>query len=109
MGFFIAGDVVVLPFPNSDLSGFKKRPAFVLSSLKGRDVVLCQISGSLRKEETTVLINNTDFIKGNLRGKSNIRVHRLFTADEKIIDYKIGKVDAYKITQVKEVIKKILT
>jgi mRNA interferase MazF len=30
---FVKGDVVVIPFPFSDLSGSKKRPAFVLADL----------------------------------------------------------------------------
>jgi mRNA interferase MazF len=44
MGKFMKGDVVVIPFPFSDLSGSKCRPAFVLADLEGDDVVLCQIT-----------------------------------------------------------------
>ena len=32
---FVKGDVVVIPFPFSDLSGSKRRPALVISNLKG--------------------------------------------------------------------------
>jgi len=39
----VKGDVVVLPFPFSDLSQSKKRPAFVVAPLQGDDVILCQI------------------------------------------------------------------
>ena len=38
------GDVVVLPFPFSDLSASKKRPALVVATLSGEDVILCQIT-----------------------------------------------------------------
>ena len=32
MARFIKGDVVIIPFPFSDLSGSKRRPAFVIAS-----------------------------------------------------------------------------
>jgi len=40
MGKFIKGDVVVVPFPFSDLTGTKRRPAFVVTDLPGDDVIL---------------------------------------------------------------------
>jgi mRNA interferase MazF len=39
MGSFMKGDVVIIPFPNSDLSTSKKRPALVVADLKGDDVI----------------------------------------------------------------------
>ena len=44
MGIFIKGDIVVVPFPFSDLSQSKKRPALVLVDLKGEDLILSQIT-----------------------------------------------------------------
>lgn len=44
MGAFVKGDVVVLPFPFSDLSVTNRRPALVVASLPGDDVILCQIT-----------------------------------------------------------------
>lgn len=44
MGTFVKGDVVVAPFPFSDLSATKKRPALVIATLTGNDVILCQIT-----------------------------------------------------------------
>ena len=39
MGAFVRGDVVVAPFPFSDLSGAKRRPALVVATLSGDDVI----------------------------------------------------------------------
>jgi hypothetical protein len=40
MGRFVKGNVVVMPFPFSDLSGSKRRPALVLADLDGDDILL---------------------------------------------------------------------
>ena len=40
MGKFIKGDVVVLPFPFTDLSNAKKRPALIISDLNGNDYIM---------------------------------------------------------------------
>lgn len=37
---FVKGDVVVLPFPFSNLSRSKKRPALVVANLQGDDLIL---------------------------------------------------------------------
>jgi len=39
MGKFVKGDIVVVPFPFSDLSTAKKRPALVVASLVGDGVL----------------------------------------------------------------------
>ena len=49
MGRFIKGDVVVVPFPFSDLSTSKRRPALVLADLAGDDLILCQITSGPRR------------------------------------------------------------
>ncbi|MCK4735836.1 MAG: hypothetical protein KAT65_25505 [Methanophagales archaeon] len=38
---FVKGDVVVVPFPFSDLSSAKRRPALVIAELEGDDLSLC--------------------------------------------------------------------
>lgn len=59
---FVKGEVVVLPFPFSDLSSSKKRPALVLASLDGDDVILCQItSEQTRKDKYSIDLNDSDF------------------------------------------------
>ncbi len=79
---FVKGDIVVLPFPYSDLSSSKKRPAMVLADLKGDDIILCQITSRFVKDNYSVVLESIHFLKGSLNKISNIRPNRLFTADK---------------------------
>ncbi|WP_293156788.1 hypothetical protein [Okeania sp. SIO2C9] len=44
MAEFVKGDVVVVPFPFSDLTQAKRRPVLVIATLTGEDIILCQIN-----------------------------------------------------------------
>jgi mRNA interferase MazF len=90
---FIKGDVVVLPFPFSDLSNSKKRPALVLSVLEGDDIILCQITSQFVKDNYAIVLDDSGFKKGSFNLISNIRPNRLFTAARNIINYKVGSVN----------------
>jgi len=64
MGKFVKGDVVVVPFPFSDLSASKKRPALVVATLTGDDVILCQITSKTINDSYAVPFANADFKTG---------------------------------------------
>ena len=105
---FVKGDVVVLPFPFSDLSNSRKRPALVIANLIGDDVILCQITSESRIDDYSIVLNNNDFAKGSLSLTSMIRPNRLFTADKSIILYKVGSLKKDKIKEVENEIIKII-
>ncbi|MBI2870759.1 MAG: type II toxin-antitoxin system PemK/MazF family toxin [Candidatus Omnitrophica bacterium] len=108
MARFIKGDVVVLPFPFSDLTQAKRRPALVVADAGGEDVILCQITSQPVKDRDALGIDHEDFETGTLKLKSNIRPNRIFTADQSIILYKAGSLKAKKIGEVIEKIIQIL-
>ncbi len=105
MGRFIKGNVVVVPFPFSNLSQAKRRPALVIADLVGDDLILCQITSHNISDKYSLALNDNDFQSGSLKKKSNLRPNRIFTADNHIILYKVGKIKQKKID---EVIKKII-
>lgn len=106
---FMKGDVVVLPFPFSNLSAIKKRPALVVANLVGDDLILCQITSKAREDMYAIILANADFKSGSLPLESRIRPNRLFTADQSIILYKIGYLKPTKIKEVEQSLINIFT
>jgi mRNA interferase MazF len=56
MAGFVKGGIVIIPFPFSDLSGSKRRPALVLAALPGDDIILCQVTSQQNKDIYAVSI-----------------------------------------------------
>ena len=97
MGQFVKGDVVVIPFPFTDLSGSKKRPAFVIADLPGDDIIVCQITSKPKSDPLALSIGVPDFISGGLPVGSFIRPNKIFTADKNIILSVAGRLVETKI------------
>jgi mRNA interferase MazF len=108
MARFVKGDVVVVPFPFSDLTTAKRRPALVLATLEGDDLILCQITSRTITDSYAVLIEDQHFTEGNLRQPSNARPNRVFTADGHIVLYKPGHLKAEKLNEITEKVVHIL-
>lgn len=95
MAKFVKGEVVVIPFPFSDLTGSKRRPALVLADLPGDDIVLCQITSQNSPNAPFVIpLATSGFASGSLPVASNIRPNRIFTADKNLIIKASGIVSA---------------
>jgi mRNA interferase MazF len=109
MGRFVSGEVVVVPFPFSNLTGQKRRPAYVVAALQGDDVILCMITSQRRpKDDYSIPITTADFVTGALQHPSHVRPNRLFTADTNIIVRSVGQLTDAKRAEVIQAIKDIL-
>lgn len=97
---FVKGDIVILPFPFSDLSNSKRRPALVLANLEGDDIILCQITSQFVKDKYAITLDDSGYSRGSLHKISNIRPSRLFTAEKSIIIRKTGTVNPEIFKQV---------
>jgi mRNA interferase MazF len=104
----VKADVVVLPFPFSDLTAAKRRPALVVATLSGDDVILCQITSRPIRDEYAIDLRDTDFRSGSLKVSSAVRPNRLFTADRKLILYRAATVNAERMHDVTEALIRIL-
>jgi len=97
---FVKGDVVVLPFPYTNFSGMKKRPAVVVANLKGQNTILAQITTNKRDDEDLVSLTKKDFSSGFLSSDSFIMASLIFTSDSSRISYKAGKLKTEKIKEI---------
>ncbi|MGH7135358.1 MAG: type II toxin-antitoxin system PemK/MazF family toxin [Pirellulales bacterium] len=109
MARFVKGDVVVVPFPFTDLSQTKRRPALVVAVLPGDDCILCQITSRAVRDSDAIALNAGDFRQGALHKPSSIRPNRLFTADTGVIVRRVGKIKTQKLDSVTKQIIAIFT
>jgi mRNA interferase MazF len=91
MGEFVKGDVIVIPFPFSDLSAIKRRPALVIANPKGNDIISCQITSQFHNDKYSIILENKNFETGTLNQISYIRPNKLITIDNSIVLYKVGE------------------
>jgi len=97
---FVKGDVVIVPFPFSNLSGSKRRPALILAELRGDDIIICQITSRPTDDEFAQTLRSEDFVSGSLPVVSYIRPLRVFTADKHIVFQKIGQITHERMEKV---------
>ena len=109
MGSFVKGDVVVIPFPFTDLTGSKKRPAFVLADLLGDDIIVFQITSKSKADPFALSIEASDFSTGGLPVDSFIRPNKIFTADKNIILSVAGHLSESKISAAVNAVIKIVS
>jgi mRNA interferase MazF len=96
----VAGEVVIIPFPQTDLKTGKRRPALVVVDLPGDDLILCQITTRARSDNFSVPLDAADFERGQLAQPSFIRPQRLFTVEQRVILYSAGKANENKLAEV---------
>ncbi|MFC4486123.1 type II toxin-antitoxin system PemK/MazF family toxin [Tepidiphilus baoligensis] len=108
MGTFTVGDVVVLPFPFSDLSKSKKRPALVLAYAGRQDWVCLQITSKSYGDNVAIRLAEADFAIGSLERESFIRPGKLFTAHDSLFDRNVARIQNDKLDEVKDAIVKLV-
>lgn len=83
-------EIVLIPFPYSDLTGSKQRPALILSNEKLNitdDRICCLITSNTPVDG--IPISTKHFETGALPFDSWVKPHRLFTIHHKIIIKKL--------------------
>lgn len=100
MGKPVAGDIVVLPFPHTNLQLGKRRPAMVAVSLPGEDLILCQITSQAHRDAYAILLDPDDFEAGQLAVRSFVRPNRLFTVEQSVIAYTAARLTTAKLEEV---------
>ena len=100
-----AGAVVLVPFPFSDLSRAKLRPAVVLAEAGQDDWILCQVTSNPYSDPQAITITETSFAQGSLQRISYARPGKLFTANRQLIVRQVGVLNGDAL---KEIIERIV-
>ncbi len=80
-----AGGIVLVPFPFSDLSQAKLRPAVALADAGRGDWILCQVTSNPYGDLQAVHLTPRNFSSGSLRSDSYARPGKLFTASRELM------------------------
>ena len=102
------GQVVLLPFPFSDLSASKLRPAVVLADAGRADWLLCQITSQPYADARAETLLDSDFAEGGLRLPSYARPAKLFTANASLVRSVAGQLTAQAHERVCEALVQLL-
>jgi mRNA interferase MazF len=85
-----AGGIVLVPFPFSDLSQAKLRPAVALADAGRGDWILCQVTSNPYGDPGAVHLAASSFSSGSLRSDSYARPGKLFTASRDLMVAQVG-------------------
>jgi mRNA interferase MazF len=94
------GDIVLVPFPFTDLSGVKNRPALVL--LAGElDITVAFVTTQLKWQENhDVLIAPAHL--NRLKRESLVRLSKLTTIDRDLVIGRLGRLTSAEVMKVNE-------
>ena len=86
-------EVVLVPFPFSDLSQTKLRPAIVLADVGQGDWILCQVTSNAYTDVRAIELSKSDIDGGSLRVISYARPGKIFTANQSLIVSVVGSLN----------------
>lgn len=102
------GAVVLVPFPFSDLSQSKLRPAVVLADAEKGDFVLCQITSKAYADTRAIELTSASFASGSLRVVSYARPAKLFTANRSLLVSRVGELMEDSLKQIVDAVVALL-
>jgi mRNA interferase MazF len=105
------GDVILVPFPFTDQSGLKKRPAVIVSSTayhrERRDLVIMAITSQIRPHPAFAEFTMTDWRKAGLLVPSAVKPV-LTTIEKRLILKKLGQFQRADVQSLRASISAIL-
>ncbi len=107
------GSVVLVPFPFTDLSGRKRRPALIVSpeGIHDDDLILCAITSRLpqRLSRWEIPLEAGDMVEEKLPKRSIIKVGKLFTMHRRLIAKTFGAAKEQKLQEVLQRLRRLFT
>lgn len=99
-------EIVLVPFPFTDLSGAKKRPALIASNNRFNqahdDLVCCLITSKIVPEPGCPMVLPGDLKHGSLPFESKIKPYRLFTVEKMLVIKSLGQLNSGKAEETRK-------
>lgn len=103
---FEQGEVILIPFPFTDLGTSKQRPVLVMSKTSvnhtSRDFICCGITSNIQNSDRSILIDNNDLERGYLPKLSCVKLGVVFTLEKSLAIKSIGKIRENSLTKIKD-------
>ena len=100
-----AGEVVLLPFPFSDIDSSKRRPVVVLSDQDSvGDFVCTAVTSSTQEIGDRVELAQSDFIEGTLPKKSWVRASKVYTVNASVTLGRFGQLSTAALDRIRSVV-----
>lgn len=98
-------DIILLPYPFSNLENKKVRPALVVSNNQfnngSKDCIVVPLTSVIQDEVYSVIINQQDMEFGKLIKPSRIKTDKIFHIEKKLAIFKIGAIKENVFSKVK--------
>ena len=99
------GDIVLITFPFTDLTGSKLRPAVVLTETD-QDLTLAFITTQFQWRETTDVVLLPSFGNG-IKSESIIRTGKIATNDRRLAKGLLGRLSSSEISELDQKLKTV--
>lgn len=93
------GEIICIPFPYTDLTSQKTRPALVICS-NGAEEDLIILAITSKKGESRLLIQNKNLAKGELPVASYIRYNKVTTLNRKLVKRRVAVLSESTLSEV---------
>jgi len=104
------GVVVLIPFPFTDLSGMKVRPAVILrASAHTEDCIVAFISSAPLKRKRAFNVELQPSKQNGLKTKSYIKLDKLATLQKGIVLGELGNIDNTTMQNIDMLLKKLFS
>ncbi|MBI3037046.1 type II toxin-antitoxin system PemK/MazF family toxin [Candidatus Woesearchaeota archaeon] len=105
--------IILVPFPFSDQSGQKVRPALIVSNDRynstSDDVIVCAVTTNIKPSKYSVIIDQNSLESGMLSEKSAIKAESLLKIQKSLILKTIATINRQTLTKATDAIKELLS
>ena len=106
-------ELVLIPYPFSELNVSKVRPAVVVSNdiynREFEDAIVVPVTTNLSFRKHTVRLSDSELEQGHLIVESVIKVDRILSVNQKLVRKSIGSVKKDILVRIRSIVAKLLS